>query len=160
MEATDKILVEAQTVLQEALEAAQDLKIILEVPLLQVKDTLEETLQLIMSEVLEAEVQQARRETRWAQSMAVAAKSPRLGHDLMPVGSAAHWMGSIIPQKGINLIEQLASFDQQIQMGEMADGHRMHMGMPLHEATSGEVAMSWDELDKRAKRESARQMVG
>tara|TARA_B100000073_G_scaffold74055_1_gene55679 strand:+ start:531 stop:779 length:249 start_codon:yes stop_codon:yes gene_type:complete len=56
VEDTDKILVGAQTVLQEALEAAQDLKIILEGLLLQVKDMLEETLQLIMSEVLEVEV--------------------------------------------------------------------------------------------------------
>tara|TARA_Y100000361_G_C11088208_1_gene304993 strand:+ start:649 stop:879 length:231 start_codon:yes stop_codon:yes gene_type:complete len=56
VEATDKILVGVQTVLQEALEAAQDLKIILEVPLLLGRVMLEETLQLIMSEVLEVVV--------------------------------------------------------------------------------------------------------
>jgi hypothetical protein len=56
VEATAKILVEAQMVLQEALEEVQDPKIILEVLLLQDKAMLEETLQLIMSEVLEVAV--------------------------------------------------------------------------------------------------------
>ena len=56
VEVTAKILVGAQTVLQEALEAVQDLKIILEALLLQDKAMLEEILQLIMSEVLEGEV--------------------------------------------------------------------------------------------------------
>ena len=56
VEATAKILVEAQMVLQGALEEVQDPKIILEVLLLQDKAMLEETLQLIMSEVLEVAV--------------------------------------------------------------------------------------------------------